>query len=49
MGGKQRYRSEPENMIVAVELLKALNGVQRAVKENCNVLKFKKAEFEGGE
>ncbi len=23
-------------------------GVQRAVKENCNVLKFKNAEFETG-
>lgn len=25
------------------------NGLQRAVKENCNVLRFKNAEFEGGE
>ena len=25
------------------------DGLQRAVKENCNVLKFKNAEFEGGE
>ena len=24
-------------------------GLQRAVKENCNVLKFKNAEFEDGE
>ena len=24
-------------------------GLQRAVKENCNVLRFKTAEFEGGE
>ena len=24
-------------------------GLQRAVKENCNVLKFKNAEFEEGE
>ena len=23
-------------------------GLQRAVKENCNVLRFKHAEFEGG-
>ena len=25
------------------------DGLQRAVKENCNVLKFKSAEFEAGE
>ncbi|MGQ9855003.1 MAG: hypothetical protein ACUVTG_16570, partial [Candidatus Oleimicrobiaceae bacterium] len=25
------------------------DGLQRAVKENCNVLKFKNAEFEAGE
>ena len=25
------------------------DGLQRAVKENCNVLKFKNAEFEIGE
>ena len=25
------------------------DGVRRAVKENCNVLKFKNAEFETGE
>ena len=25
------------------------DGVRRAVKENCNVLKFKSAEFEAGE
>ena len=25
------------------------DGLQRAVKENCNVLRFKNAEFEGGE
>jgi hypothetical protein len=25
------------------------DGLQRAVKENCNVLKFKNAEFEGDE
>ena len=25
------------------------DGLQRAVKENCNVLKFKNAEFESGE
>ena len=24
-------------------------ALQRAVKENCNVLRFKNAEFEGGE
>ncbi|MCY1241227.1 hypothetical protein D9M68_780440 [compost metagenome] len=24
-------------------------GLQRAVKENCNVLKFKNAEFEAGD
>ena len=25
------------------------DGLQRAVKENCNVLRFRNAEFEGGE
>jgi hypothetical protein len=25
------------------------DGLQRAVKENCNVLRFKNAEFEDGE
>ncbi|MCL4778936.1 MAG: hypothetical protein KJ049_02000 [Gammaproteobacteria bacterium] len=25
------------------------DGLRRAVKENCNVLKFKSAEFEAGE
>ena len=38
-----------DELVLAVFVGAHDDGLQRAVKENCNVLKFKNAEFESGE
>ena len=51
----QQFTLNPEVKVkIAVEIQAESatgfdDGLQRAVKENCNVLKFKSAEFEAGE
>ena len=50
-----QFTSRPGvNVKIAIEIQAEAStgfddGLRRAVKENCNVLRFKNAEFEGGE
>ena len=54
-GEPYRFTARPGVKVkIAIEIQAELatgfeDGLQRAVKENCDVLRFKNAEFEGGE